>query len=621
MGVRLAIYVAMFTVKEFLRNSDSLSKFLMFIKDFGFDKVYIENYREGVLLDVDVMAKLRDVFEKDFDVGGGVAIGTWGFGMGRNADWWKVLACISDDVNMDVFEKAVVQQAQVFDEILVDDFWANWCYSEKDLESFGRMFGLFIDRAEFLKIFGFDEEIQRMWALYSVELLVEKSKRIVDRVRDVNRNGDVVLKVAEWREDFLHRGLDLKAMASLFDGIYVGTESREGSFRYGSMYIVDYVKSIVGDKLRGAWFDSYNGLGIPVAISPEIFVEQFWYSFLSGVNEITFFQGLEYLSSDREKHVEYSRNVLRDLKKIENMVTFSKIGLISPAIQIPFRKPYDSYVEDVFGLIGIPVTSRKLDNVEPGDMVLVRENMLKYIDIFKLVDKGVNIFLTALAVEKIAEGILGHSGYNLIGVKEDEPIIKKIVDAIVFTDGKIFSIKNHRRHYAYPFGPVLRTTNKINVYLYAVDGNGLIYPAIYEVTHGNASVFVVLVTRYLYNLLHHFPEIVRQTIRDIVYKAIGVKIDFRVQSNEIVQQILTESSEISNISLIIYNTKNIAVVNNNIYPHYFDIVVDRNKLKIEKIEGSVIGNVVIENIKEYNDNTIRTTSRISRHSFDVIKCT
>ncbi|MEM0372140.1 MAG: hypothetical protein QXY23_06170 [Ignisphaera sp.] len=620
MKTRLALYITTYSVKDLLKNNIQLDLLLRFLKDFGFEKVYIENYREGELLDTDVVSRLADIFERDFRVAGGVAIGTWGSGMGDNADWWRVLACVSDDRNIEMFEKAVVQQAQIFDEVIVDDFWANWCYSQRDLENFNKMFGLNFNSSLLLKLLRFDEEIQRMWSIYSRSLLESVSKRIVNKARDVNKGIDIVLKVAEWREEFLHRGLDLYAMSSIFDGIYVGTESREGTYRYGSLFIIDYVRGIVGNKLRGVWFDSYNGLGIPTTIAPEFFVEQLWYSFLGDVDEITFFQGLEYVSRDREEHVELARNVLHNLRKIEDLVTSNRLGLISIALQTAVRKPYDNYIEDVLGLMGIPITVKRYEDIGQNDIVLVREDYVKHIDIARLIDRGVSVFLTASAVEKIVEGALGIDAYDIIGIDRDSPIIERIVEAIGFTDGRSFYSRSHRKQYVYPLGPVLKTSGKVLVHMYAVDRRGRVYPALYEVNHGSASVFVAPITRYPHSFLYHFPEPVRQAVRDIVYRYVGVKIDFRIQQDEetSLQLNQAEVAEVSNTSIIVYNSKSIAIVNNNMHQHYFDIVVDRSKLNIDRIEGSALGNTAIEKIKE-RENVIRATVKISRHSFDILK--
>jgi len=57
-----------------------------------------------------VIERLRDALSKDFDVQGGLAIGTWGQGMGRHGRW-QVTECLSDRRNMEVYVKAMAELA------------------------------------------------------------------------------------------------------------------------------------------------------------------------------------------------------------------------------------------------------------------------------------------------------------------------------------------------------------------------------------------------------------------------------------------------------------------------------------------------------------------------------
>lgn len=225
MKPKLAMYLARHSVENVVSNGSLAERFVELLKDMGFEKVYIENYRDGKTLDFKIIESAVRVFEKDFEVSGGVAIGTWGEGLGENADWWHIAACISDERNQEVFAKAVELQALIFNEVLIDDFWANWCYSQRDVNAFNAMFGFKLSREELVKKLLSDPVIESLWAKYSADLLTRVSQAIVDRARDANRNVKVILKVAEWREMFYHRGLKLDAMARVFDGIYILAQS------------------------------------------------------------------------------------------------------------------------------------------------------------------------------------------------------------------------------------------------------------------------------------------------------------------------------------------------------------------------------------------------------------
>ncbi|MEM1609069.1 MAG: hypothetical protein QXG81_07355 [Ignisphaera sp.] len=629
MGTKLALYIALPSVDALLRDSRKFDALVSLLKRLGFEKVYLENYRDGKLLSEGEMARVRDMFEKEFRVAGGVAIGTWGPGMGRNADFWSVCACIDDERNVGLFEKAVVQQAKVFDEVLIDDFWANWCYSNEGVEYLNKSFGVSLTLSSLRRLLMVDDEVRRLWSEYSKTLLANVSRRIYNSAKAVNNNVRVVLKVAEWREHFLHRGLDLPLMAKIFDGIYVGTESREGTKRFGSLFIIDYVRAFVGEKLRGAWFDSYNGLGIPTTMAPETFEEQLWYSFLGKVDEITFFQGTEYidfvvdeykhdmkslfiLDESRREHIAHVERSLPLLRSVENLLTEEKIGVVSPAIQPTWSDPYDGYIEDVLGSMGIPLTAKPIDKLRQGDVVLVKRHVLRYVDIFDLLRKGVNIVLTAAATESIARGALGYDAISVVGADMDEPILHSVVEAVAFTDGKTYADRSHRRPYVYAFGPVLKMDRSasIRVLLYGVDERGWKYPAIYVVDHGNAKVVVATITRNSLAYLHQFPEIARQALRDALYSFIGVKIESRARD--------PNSNETSDIAVVVYRSRSIALVNNNLYNNYLGLVVNKKMLGISNFAGFELGAAKAVDAEDVGEE-IRIGIKIARHSFDLIK--
>lgn len=624
LATKFALYIALPSVKAILSDSSKFETLVSVLNRLGFQKVYIENYRDGQLLGVDDVARVRDMFEKEFSVAGGLAIGTWGFGMGRNADWWSVCACIDDEKNLQIFEKAIINQAKVFDEILIDDFWANWCYSKEQIEEFNKIYGLSLDSKQLRYLLSFDHEIARLWSEYSKSLLASASKRLYSKAKEINSNVKVVLKVAEWREQFLHRGLDLKLMTQIFDGLYIGTESREGTIRYGSLFIIDYVRALVGDKLKGAWFDSYNGLGIPTVITPEIFVEQLWYSFLGKVDEVTFFQGIEYVVQEvgeesksvgsipqsiesRADHVKLVERDLLLLKRIENLITDEKRGLVVPAIQIPIANPSDNYVEDVLGYMGIPITSKPIDKTAEGEVVLVKGFTTKYIDVDGLLRKGISIVLTTGAVEDLVKGV---QSLDLIGVDKYAPIVKDVVDAVAFTDGKIISSRSHRRPHLYPLGPILNIDKNAIVHLYAVDKFGNRYPALYEIKYEKASIIVAPILKYPLALSSTFPEIARQTLRDVVAKFVGIKIETR-------QATSIDLNETSGVGLVLYKSKSIAITNENLHNKYFDLVIYKSVSGLTKLNGVVLGNARIEEVINSSDE-LRLRIRMSRHSIDAI---
>ncbi|MDT7867826.1 MAG: hypothetical protein RQ853_05380 [Acidianus sp.] len=79
---------------------------------------------------------------------------------------------MSDRRNTEVYVKAMAELAGLFDKLLVDDFWANWCVD--DVEG--------VEEGDLL----LDEAARLRHAAYSSELLYRASEEVVRAARDVN---------------------------------------------------------------------------------------------------------------------------------------------------------------------------------------------------------------------------------------------------------------------------------------------------------------------------------------------------------------------------------------------------------------------------------------------------
>jgi len=119
--LRLALYVNRYSVERLSSDSALLSRLIDRAKEMGFQRLYLENYRDSVTLRPEVIESLSDALSKDFDVQGGLAIGTWGEGMDRHGSW-QVTGCLSDRRNTEVYVKAMAELAGLFDTVLIDDF-------------------------------------------------------------------------------------------------------------------------------------------------------------------------------------------------------------------------------------------------------------------------------------------------------------------------------------------------------------------------------------------------------------------------------------------------------------------------------------------------------------------
>lgn len=583
--LKLATYITAHSVIKILKNEQSIiEKLRKLFKEIGVIKLYIENYRDGLLLSVEEITKAKRLFDKDFEVSGGVAIGTWGEGWGEKRSLGFNVTCISDDKNKELISKVMSQQAEVFDEIIIDDFWANWCYSEHDIKLFNKKFGFNFTKDRFIRSINSDPTLNALWSIYSADLLSYVSVNfVINPSRKVNKNVKIILKVAEWREDFYHRGIMLDKMKELFDYIYVGTESREGTAKYGSFYIVNFVKSLVENKLLGAWFDQGNGYNWSLPASVTSYLQQAWFSALSPVKEITLFHALSLL--EYEELTNALKNELPKIRNIRGQIKGLPLGIKVIPLQPIIPNSSDRYIEDYLGMIGIPLIPS--NDINERDYVLVNETLIRQGDIFSLIEKKVNLLITSAASQLLANGILGDEGIKLLGLDNSKPIIRRVIEGKAFIkDGRYFS-NEHRRQRGFPIGPIFNL--KQGDIILGISNGKRVFPAIYRTKYKDSIIYVLSVTKFIPYLVDYYPEIVRQSIRDIFYEYIGFSIE---SSNNL--------GYVSLIPFIHSKTYSVIIINMNDFDTEFWLKISKDY----NIFNNSIDNKV-EEMDKYNKVKIR----------------
>ncbi|MFP3303313.1 MAG: hypothetical protein RXO25_05715 [Caldivirga sp.] len=603
---KLSTYMTAHAVRGFLRNEELFRRFLSVVRALNITRIYVENYRDGLLLGDDEVDAMVKKLEGEFELAGGTAIGTWGDGWYTYEDYGFKVACISDDNNKRLIANAMSHLASHFNEILIDDFWAQWCHSDHDVELFNDMFGLSLTRGELMRaIRNNDRRILDLWARYSATVMLDVSENFVIKpAKEANRNVRVNLKVAEWREDFAHRGLILSKLANLFDSIYIGTESREGTEQYNSFLITEYARAIVGDKLKGVWFDTFNGLYSGVIISPNIYLRQLWFSALTTIGEIVLFDAYSLTLENRARYVESVKVEEPVIKGIYSNQTMDKLGILMPAIQTS-GAVFEKYIHDYLGMVGIPIRPIDPGKIKEGDYVLVTEHLIGVMDVVELARRGVNLVVTSSASELIAEGALGYDGIELLGLAKDNPLLSPVIDVLYFVRGSHTYQHMYRRPQASPIGPVLNVTSG-KVLLEASDGVYR-YPVIYVNEYGKSRVYVVNVTKYAPYLKDYYPEVVRRTLRDIVFEYIGLRVD-------------PEASFASNFSLIPYTNRHLVVYNMNNHPINAVVTIDTGKLGNVTNAVAVGGRGSVRGV-EGGDRVVRIRVNVEGESPLMIKLT
>ncbi|RLE99252.1 MAG: hypothetical protein DRJ57_02595, partial [Thermoprotei archaeon] len=484
-------------------------------------------------------------------------IGTWGEGWGRYADFGFRVICLTDERNLELVEEAMEEAGEVFNEVLIDDFWANWCTCQHCVKRFSEEYGLNVTpellRAEFRRG---ASPLAALWARFSVRLLLDVSRRyVVEPFRRRNPGARVVLKVAEWREDFYVRGLLIPALREVFDGVYVGTESRELTHRYGSYYNARLVAALA-EGFDGAWFDTYDGLGYAFPATPETYVEQLVASAASLPPEITLFNLEDLLRPSRELHVRALEEHLPAVREFLRRVSGEPTGVLRPALLPCYSPVRDRYLEDYLGSIGLPLKPVAPHEMGEDDYVLITGKEVELLDLEDLMRRVGTLILTADALEVIASS---HARIaELLGLEEVE---RREAWATTFRYGDRWAWEGHRKAVRLPVGPIIRCKGAEPV-VWAGDGTEE-WPVILRRRSGGLDVVMVCVTRCP-SLLSEYPELVRQALRDVAAEYTGVRVAARV-------------GPLSNVSVHLYSDGHLLVVNHNPHSLVVEVMVDYDR--------------------------------------------
>lgn len=228
-------------------------------------RVYLEDFRGFQTCEKKQLIRVKEYFEgKGIATAGGIttcAAGTPAFGYAS--------LCYSDEKNCSMLVDAVKMNAEIFDEIILDDFYFLNCRCEKCIEKKG---------TKSWKEFRLS---QKEWV--TKNLIMKPAKAINPKV-------NVIVKFPQWFEDFNETGYDLVKDTELFDSIYTGTETRNPEYsqqhlpKYLSYFTMRYYGSNGQDKNLGGWFDPYE-----CSYNLTSYLEQAYLTVFAKSQEVTLF--------------------------------------------------------------------------------------------------------------------------------------------------------------------------------------------------------------------------------------------------------------------------------------------------------------------------------------------
>ena len=330
--LQLSIYITAHAVNNLLSDEAGRREAISIFRCNGITKAYIEVYRGGLVIEKRLLKDVRDLFEKNqIEVVGGIAtVPGENFGVRQEAQlgWfnWQNPKTQAD------LKEVIMMSADVFDEFIIDDFL---CTADTSMESKAA-------------------KGDRSWSQYRRHLLTELSESVfIDPARGINPDITMIIKYPQWYDRFHLFGYDVEIETSLYDKVYVGTESRgQYTQRFGfvqpyeSFISYQWMKSLAGKKMSGAWFDHGD-------CDENDFIEQAWQSVLAGARELIFFNYFDFVNGHKGHHL--MRRQFTQLADLARKVATEPVNgamAYKPASSNAFG---DLYIMDFIGMLGVPL--------------------------------------------------------------------------------------------------------------------------------------------------------------------------------------------------------------------------------------------------------------------------
>lgn len=330
--LRLSTYITIGAVQNQLNDPVGRREAVSVMRSLGITKAYIETYRSGHVAQAELLKTIRDHFlGNGIEVSGGIAT-TPGEDFGVRQDGLYSWFNFQHPKTQADLEKVVRLTAQIFDEMIIDDFLCSDDKSELSNQARG----------------------ERSWSQYRMDLMTDLAERLfIKPAREENPDITIIIKYPQWYDRFHMFGYDIPRESKLFDRVWIGTETRGPETRrmgyvqqYEGFVNFRWISSFTPEKIGGAWFDHID-------CDENDFIDQAHMSVLAGARELIFFNYLDIMKGHPGHHLlrrKYS--TLIDLARMVGQQPVKGVYGYKP----PYSDPHSNhYIMDYMGMIGVPL--------------------------------------------------------------------------------------------------------------------------------------------------------------------------------------------------------------------------------------------------------------------------
>ncbi|MGA9363405.1 MAG: hypothetical protein WBW16_03460 [Bacteroidota bacterium] len=321
--LKYALYFTSRDIDSLLADPDQFKKTMEYFAPVKAVHVYLEGSGRGEV-NVPLLKTIADKFRAmGIEVSGSmVPVGQRGPSVYNNPD------------DMASLEKRMRALAQVFDDIILDDWLFTTATDPKSVEERGN----------------------QSWANYRTKLILEQSKKyIIGPAKEVNPKVKVIIKYPNWYEGHRDNGYDVYYEDLLFDKMAVGIETRNRMVHdqhipiYSGYIFQKWWSSVDTKKWVGSWLDNYDMKG-----DSNDYNAQVWQAVLAQTPEIILWCAGQLYPTNPSSDVYPSFvTMLPDFDKVAGLLKGEPRGV---PIYLPYGSTGEYNIFGYLGMVGIPLT-------------------------------------------------------------------------------------------------------------------------------------------------------------------------------------------------------------------------------------------------------------------------
>ncbi|MDF1514492.1 MAG: hypothetical protein P1S60_11850 [Anaerolineae bacterium] len=297
------------------------------------DKVYLETHRSMQVVDRAVVEKAKVFFNsRGIQTSGGITL------VADEHDMYRTF-CYSDPEHRAYVRDVVAYTAELFDEVILDDFFFTNCKCPRCIAAKG----------------------MQSWSEFRLAQMADAAQNLVIApAREVNPNANLILKYPNWYAHFHYTGYNLEDAPPIFDMIYTGTETRDPVHQhqhlqaYQSYALMRYLEHIKPGKNGGGWVDPGSRATL------DRYSEQLSLTLFAKAMELTLFSFSDLLQAVQdETGISKLTSTVAPVAGVTLDYADTVMGHLGEPYGLASYRPYHSsgedYVHHYLGMLGIPI--------------------------------------------------------------------------------------------------------------------------------------------------------------------------------------------------------------------------------------------------------------------------